>query len=266
MKKLDLREIQLEELNLLLKFDKFCKENNLKYYLCGGTLLGAIRHKGFIPWDDDIDVAMPRPDYDKMISIVKTQQTELEVEALELDNSTLPFAKLINKDIWIKSTYLRSSNLYLWIDIFPIDGLPDSVDSSKQIYQKVKRLIQLHMLSQAKAGEGKSLLKKVIKLIASPLLRMYGGSRLGNHLKDLASIYKYESSSWVGVIAWGLGGIGERISKNEAEASVLVEFEGKAFPAFGCWETYLRGLYGNYMELPPEDKRITHQMDVYKKD
>lgn len=245
-------------------FVQFCKENDLLCYLCGGGAIGTLRHKGFIPWDDDIDISMPRPDYDRMIQMIRNKETDLQVRAFELGNFEFPYAKIINPNLEVKLEYSTSKASYLWLDIFPIDGLPDSLKETEALYKKVHYLLMSLKIAQAKPGTGKSFVKKIIKLFVQPLLNLYGEKRLANHLKSLALGTPYASAKWVGGVTWGLYGIGERVLKNEFEKTVLLEFEGLQLPTFSCWEMYLKGMYGDYMTLPPEEKRLTHEMAVYR--
>ena len=132
MKKMQLREIKDIELDILIAFNKFCQDNNLKYYLSGGTLLGAIRHKGFIPWDDDIDVCMPRPDYERLMKIFPNiYMNKYKLKTISRKNFICPFAKIIDINTRVDFKYLNNIDKNLWLDIFPIDGLPKS--KKKQI-------------------------------------------------------------------------------------------------------------------------------------
>ena len=120
-KKLSSEEIKQIELNLLLKLDEICKKYKLRYYLCGGTLLGAVRHKGFIPWDDDIDVLMPREDFEKLLRLEKKQKQDTveKIVSWKSGNSIYPFIKLINTNTVLKEKYLSEEfTTGIWIDIF----------------------------------------------------------------------------------------------------------------------------------------------------
>lgn len=139
MIELNKKEIQNIELNILLEFSKFCNENKLRYYLVGGTLLGAIRHKGFIPWDDDIDVCMPRPDYELFISNFHSDNSCLKLCCNKFGNLKAPFAKLKDTRTIVVNDILVNDNdidTNLWIDIFPVDGLPDSECNRKKHIKK----------------------------------------------------------------------------------------------------------------------------------
>ena len=172
MQQLSLREVQLEELNLLKDFDKFCKKYNLKYSLCYGTLIGAARHKGFIPWDDDIDVCMPRPDYERLLTLKEHYDHDgLELIANPINHSLdATYAAIINKNIPCENTYsntLRSK--YLWIDIFPVDGFSEDMSIMKEIYDKSIFYQKILTLASAKLFKGKSLIHALGKLVIVPL-------------------------------------------------------------------------------------------------
>lgn len=266
MKYLTTREIQLYELDILYKFVEICEEYNLRYYLSGGTLLGAIRHKGFIPWDDDIDLAMPRKDFMRLAELSKTFTDEkYEFFFFSQDGGyLLPYGKLVNKKTFIDSQFSEEEVLkHLWVDIMPMDGLPEDDQLVEQIYKKAEFYRKIIKLCNAKLGEGKTVLKKYAKYILKPIAMLYGKKRAINNLNALALTYDYESSKYIGAISCGLYGVGERMLKSEAENSVLVDFETGKFNSFGCWDSYLTGLYKNYMQLPPVEKQITHSMNAW---
>lgn len=259
-------EIQKRELSILLIFQKFCQKQGLKFYLAGGTLLGAIRHHGFIPWDDDIDVCMPRRDYEQLLkTFPKGGQYILRAPALE--NFMKPFAKIVDRDTEVESEYtLDCDDSHLWIDIFPVDGLPDSIDTVRSIYKKCEFYRMIYLYTNVKLGVGTTTLRKYAKYLLKLLANLYGKERCVRKLEQIANRYPYDDYNYVGAITWGLYGEGERMNKSEFEKEVSVEFEGHRFPAFSCWDSYLKGLYGNYMELPPVEKRRTHSMKVYVKE
>ena len=261
MKKLKLDEIKEIELEILLTFDKFCKENGLKYYLAGGTLLGAIRHKGFIPWDDDIDVCMPREDYERFLNLYIDEKKYVLVSN-SIGNFTAPFGGLQNAYTKVVSDYSEGESK-LWIDIFPVDGLSENLDEVKRVYKKCTFYRKILLLASAKIGEGKTIFNKYIKYILKPIAMFYGKQRCVKNIEKIAAQYPYDESKYVGIVTWGLYGAGERMLKSEFEKSIEVEFEGHKFPAFSCWDSYLRGLYGDYMQLPPIEKRKSHDMVAY---
>lgn len=267
MLKISEAEIKKCELEILLQVKKFCEDNKIKYYLAGGTLLGAIRHKGFIPWDDDIDICMPRKDYEKFVYGFQNNKKELEVCSNLLGNMFIPFCKVYNKKTIVKSKFNHNKQqLGLWIDVFPVDGLPEDIDKVKDIYSKSNFYRTLLLLQDAKFGEGTTLFRKYAKCLLKPLANLYSKKRCVEKLEKIAKSNPYEVTKYVGAVTWGLYGADERMLKSEFEKSVELEFEGYKFPAFSCWDSYLRGLYGNYMELPPIEKRKTHNMTVYLKE
>ena len=275
MKKIeDIRTIQNLEYSMLEKFDKFCLEKNLKYFLVGGTLLGAIRHKGFIPWDDDIDLAMPRPDYMKLLELLKVEKISDEIEAdskyLGSKNPTT-MLRIFNKNtkVFFKE-YSHNLNIGLWIDIFPLDGVPQNSLKRKIHFYKHRLLMDCYICSITKLGsQRRNIFLTYFQYLLTPIYFIF--NKIGfefwikllekNNLK-----YSYETSELIGVIE-GRAVVKETMSKKEFIKEIHVKFENKKFPIPGCFDYYLRQLYGNYMELPPEDKRNSrHDIEVYIKE
>lgn len=263
-RKLSSEEIKSCELNILLKIQSHCQKENLRFYLSGGTLLGAIRHHGFIPWDDDIDICMPRPDYEKFVRTFP--QTDIyQVKSDILKNWDSPFSKVMDVRTEIISRYDETDG-GLWVDIFPVDGLPKSLSKVKDIYRKCDLYRKLFLIGYARLGEGKGILHKYGKYLVKPMVSIIGTTYFTKKIEEIALKIPYDSADYVGAITWGLYGVGERMLKSEFEKQVMVEFEGYQFPTFSCWDSYLKGLYGDYMQLPPVEKRKTHDMEVYLKE
>lgn len=267
--KLTLKELQKAELELLLKFDEFCTSRGLRYTLVGGTLLGAIRHKGFIPWDDDVDVGMPRPDYERFYEIVANNGFVLP----SVDNNImllqdrgekmkLPFLKLVNTDYEVRTRDTMGTD-NIWIDIMPYDGYPNTLRETRKFCKKMnwyRRLIIYNMCTSKRR-------KGIMRLVAwffCIFARKYGKERALKKMYALIEKNDYDKSEFVGAAIWGLYGIGERVEKREFENFVKVEFENNEFFAMACWDKYLTGIYGDYMTLPPEDKRGSHHIVAYR--
>lgn len=267
MKKLSAEAIKNEELKMLDMLMEFCNTNNLRCLLVGGTLLGAIRHKGFIPWDDDIDVCMPRSDYEKLIKFYSNAGKIYQIYSGRRNGSFYPYAQLVNINTSIDIKYSDgNTEKKLWLDIFPVDGLPEDIEMVKSIYRRCTFYRKMYFLADAKLGEGRSVFKKYLKYLLKPVAKIIGKRYCVNKIIDIASENDYEDSKYVGIVTSGIYGIGERMLKAEFEKTVYVEFEGKKYPTFACWDSYLTGIYHDYMVLPSEKDRRTHGMEVYLKD
>lgn len=267
-RQLSLDEIKEIELKILIEFKALCNTLGLRYYLSGGTLLGAIRHKGFIPWDDDIDLAMPRSDFNKLIDFSKTYKNDTyKFLFFGKNGNLLPYAKFVNIKTHIDSKYAEDEmQQHLWLDIMPMDGLPEDINEVSQIYKKAEYYRKIIGLCNAKLGEGKGTIKKLAKYILKPLALVYGKDRAINNLNKLAIEYDYDRSSYVGAITWGLYGSSEKMLRNEVEKTSEVLFENHNFSTFSCWDSYLKALYKDYMKLPPVEKRINHEMIAWIED
>lgn len=265
MKKLDLKEIQKRELQIFKVFTELCDKYGIRYYLAGGTLLGAVRHHGFIPWDDDIDVNMPREDYDRLLTHADEigASGDYKLAACELGDLNYPFAKIYDLHTKINKLYdADETEQNLWIDIFPMDGLPDDEAEVKKIFKKTLTARKILRVKQARDGEGKTAFKRMFKPLVKVLLKPVNDEKLLDYINRTCRTYKVDDCGYMGGIANGYGPQ-ERVPRKLYLKSVPMQFEDMEVSAPGCWEYYLRNLYGDFMKLPPEEKRITHDMDVW---
>lgn len=265
MKKISVDDVKKVELDILLQFQRLCEKEGLTFFLAGGTLLGAIRHHGFIPWDDDVDVIMPRTDYEKLIEILRSNSVgeDILIQCLELDNTEYPYAKLVNKQTLIREKYVQEKeNGSIWIDIFPIDIVPESELECRRKCKEISFYRLLLTISHSRPFNARNVRKKIGKIILYPMLKLIGSKRLARKIHNKVLNFTVEKSSYRMVLVWGYG-MKERLSREVFAESVEVEFEGYNFPAPIGWHEYLTSLYGDYMILPPKAERVTHEFDAW---
>lgn len=258
---LDIHDIHAVSLDLVDQFDAFCKKHGLKYYLCGGTLLGAVRHSGFIPWDDDIDLFMSRPEYDRLVKICETEEIAPNVQFACLENKRFPrpFARLYNLRTEVQRKYYHAiSGPHAWIDILPVDGLPDSPAKNKWLYRFRAPLATLNFNAMWKAGYASRKLLVLKRWRYHWLAKAVGPWGWARMLDRMGRSHPFEKSSTVGCFTAGRYGPGEAMPREAFEKSAKVTFEGREFETMSCWREYLTGIYGDFMKLPPEKDRIPH--------
>lgn len=263
---LSLKEIQARELEMLKLFIGICEENGLRYYMAGGTLLGAVRHKGFIPWDDDIDLLMPRPDYEKLQAIAAKQPLapRYRFHSSDLGNLHDPMCKIFDTSTYVDKKYIRDKyDRYLWIDIFPMDGLPEDENEVEEIYRKVLRAHRILRFVKSKEGAGASRLRALVKPVIKPFaMLIFGRKRIVRYIEKIAKRYPFEESRSVGGIVFGYGPQ-EKCDRAAYVNGVEMRFEDCKVMAPGCFDYYLTSLFGDYMTPPPKDKRQVHFMKIY---
>lgn len=253
---MSLNEIQQVSLDILVDVHKFCHSNNIRYSLAYGTLLGAIRHNGFIPWDDDVDLFMPRPDYDLFCKKYKSENGYISIS---YPDSLLPFARVcdMNKTIvddgmtpWTKKDH------GIWIDIFPIDGAEDDYNKFLKRFQRAsfyRNFLFYYRNSKVSFSMFKSLSlkmklipKKIFFKIINPLPSILG----------LLTKCKYEECQHVTNLScpdvWG----SEYLKKEIFEEYVLIPFEHYEFYVMKKYHEVLSDYYGDYMQMPPIEERV----------
>ena len=261
-------EVKGELLDMLVRFDAFCMKRNIFYSVLAGTLLGAVRHQGFIPWDDDIDVCMPRPDLERLIALSDefNRETGLHLAGYhDVPVGVSPVVKVENRSILVESQNEIGANA-LWIDISPIDGLPESDDELKALCKKT-HYYQLALMTLSSTPESaKTPARRRVKRLLAPLRRSRLAKRLiSARLTALARRIPYGSTAYVGSVSWGLAGSRERVHYETFSRRVTLPFEGHAVQAMGCWEEYLPSIYGSfYLELPPEEYRVRHSSKAWR--
>lgn len=269
MREITLQEMQQIELNMFKVFVQVCQQYNLRYFMDGGTLLGACWFKGFIPWDDDIDLKMPRPDYEKLISLDNAFPDYISIEKPSEGKCEYLFAKLIdNRTVLIEEKNGIKKFTGIYIDIFPMDGYPDE----SRMYEKHRKKMQkLNGLFHSSL-EGFSALKRS-KQIRSRIRGHYYAMRFKSNqqaawyfcqiLHREAQKYPYDTSKCVGMTVEG-DYEKEKFQREWVDEIVQLPFEDGFYNAPGGYDPHLTIFYGDYMHLPkilPD-----HYHTVYWKD
>ena len=266
MREMSLNEVKSCSLDILKKVDYFCKENNITWWLCAGTLLGAARHKGFIPWDDDIDIMLPREEYEKLLRLFPTQGRYRFLTSENTKDFPYAFGKIVDTTtLKVEPIPKRYQKIGVDIDVFPIDNFPEDDNEAVLLCEGIKKCQNKIQRMFAQFGKRSNFIKTIgCNLRAFPfiLLRESGLTNISKYtqkIQELSQKYNGEDTGYKGVISIAHYGIREKNEASVYEQTVTVEFEGGEFPAPFGYHTYLKTLYGNnYMQLPPVEKRVTH--------
>lgn len=259
---IDSEKLKEIETDLLKSVDEICRKENFRYSLGGGTLLGAVRHKGFIPWDDDIDIMMPRPDYDAFISYCLSNAVPFGIKSFENDKNYVDLsAKIYNTETILKDDNIAGgSDIGVNIDVFPVDGLGNTYEEAKKIFDSTSFKRNLLVAAQWR----KFFKSKTHSWYYEPFRFLFFlMSRFVNKSKLFDSIQKkYKNVDFDNVnFAAAVGGSyreKEILPKSVFANYVSLPFEGSEFKAISDYDKYLSSLYGEYMKLPPEEKRVSH--------
>lgn len=258
MKTISFEETKQIELEILLKVADFCDQHGLRYYLAYGTLIGAIRHKGFIPWDDDIDIQMPREDYNKLIELFNRENEDARYFLLDPKSKIAghPYVKVIDtrtvkKELGAK----KGSILGIDVDIFPLDGMPSDDAEYEKWYAQLHKEYKKYQYSVISL-KGWGFKTKIHYLLYRPNLLCR--KKILKKTEKLHALYPYEKSERVGIMETVYNGKKNRLKKEYFDGYTLVEFEGHQVKAPRGYHEVLTDIYGDYMKLPPEDQQVAH--------
>ncbi len=242
-------------------FHGFCTEHNIRYYAVGGTVLGAVRHQGFIPWDDDIDVGVPRADYNRLIALTKNLPNDcpFRIEApLEQDDYIYPFCKLYDTSTTLIENMRKPFKRGIYIDVFPLDGVGNNEAECQKTYKKIRKNMSLLHAKVYALHKDDGFAKRAFYFVVRTFRFLIGGHKRSlKKIVDTCEKKPFDEYTFSGnmVGAWKTK---EIMQREWFGTPTLAKFETMEIFIPENHDAYLTHLYGDYMQLPPEEKRKSH--------
>lgn len=266
MKKMQTKELQQIELKILISFDKICRENGIKYSLGAGTMIGAVRHKGFIPWDDDIDVFMVREEYDRFVNIIRKKcgmlQGGYKVLLPEADGYPYPYIKIINTHTILYEKDTNREKIGVYIDVFPVDYCAQTQKEALKIVKAQKRLFTIFCRDKYR-HESNNLYYLLKNLYLFFFKLFHFNINIERRLLQRMNEFSHNKPMpYSGTLVWATSE--KDVYPTEYfESYTEMKFENYSFMIFSQYDAILKHRYGNYMELPPKKKRVGHEPEAY---
>lgn len=259
MNKRILRKVQMLEIEILDEIVRICDENNINYYLIAGTLIGAVRHKGFIPWDDDLDIAMMRDDYEKFLNVCESSLNNRFI--IDSHETSKIYYRLAAKVRIKNSIYMqRDLKKYkgeqgIWIDILPLDNI-NKPNTFKEFFQAtVKSILEVAIENKRKIDISE---KSKYKVIIAKLFSIFPINLLIEIQKDIMMFDNNENNNYIVNFASKYNYKRQTFKKELWEKTIDAEFEGKYYKIPIGYDEILKSIYGDYMEIPPKSKQEIH--------
>lgn len=263
-----LSPIQEKLLGLLKEVEAELDKNEIEYVACGGTMLGAVRELGFIPWDDDIDLYIARPYYDKLLQVAKDHKFhlgKLYVASGELKNSRLPFCKIFDKDQKVSDQGVDGDEDYLYIDVFPLDGIPDNSIAQHEYAKKLEKMRKpvemLRYTSEGLSHTTNNKFKLFLKRIARKHYQNQGSDKYLDAFIDEVKKYPYENAKYIWTNSWGPF-YDVKLTKEDIKP-VLMPFEDTTIKVMSGYDKFMSVQFGDYMKRPKV--KISHDLELESK-
>lgn len=260
MKQIGVEELKQVQIDILDVVHHFCVKNDISYSLSSGTLIGAVRHKGFIPWDDDIDICMLRKDYKKLEAFFPDLLDGKYVfKSLDRDGEwNRPWGKIQNSNTILKESFSDSiKDMGIGIDVFPMDDVTDNPDKFIRWNRIRKILVYSWSIKGMKYSLNRSFKNTIIMFLTKILLYPFSLRRIA---KIIDSYIQNPNGRGYSKMYESCDSLKAKSSQNKSDMDsfIDIEFEGNLYKAMSGYDDYLRSIYGNYMKLPPKDMQVSH--------
>lgn len=263
-----LQQVQQTELEIATEVFRVCKAHNIRCSLVGGTAIGAIRHKGFIPWDDDIDIAMPRADFERFIEVCKTDlDPRYFLQCFDTErNCAFIFGKVRKNDTYMPEEYSRHIDMHqgVWVDIFIYDNVSDYPQVRANDLRQLLLYKNLLIIKTGyKLPRNKTSIKDRIAFAAAKCITFFmSAGKLKQKCAEIMKRHSDENTQYIFPYGGAYSSDKELMPCNLFDDLIEVDFEDQQFPIFSNYDHYLTSLFGDYMTPPPPDKRgANHFLD-----
>ena len=273
-RELTLEEIHSATLNIMDYIHDLCAKNGIKYYLGYGTLLGAVRHQGFIPWDDDFDIQIPRKDFNKFCRIMlneKNNHIKL-VNRANTEGYTFAIPRVVDSRFYYQSTQknsnkIKNPDMGIFIDVYPFDNYGNKEETARYLLNKIERIngmYAIYMNGFSLRGWSRSIIRMPLHFFLRIIYGRHYNSKVDSRIYKIIEKHTKDTDKYIGQVTWERGC--NQFNKEWFAERVLVPFEDRQFWVPKGYDMILKKSYGNYMELPPQNQRVsTHDYKIYRR-